>query len=84
MLRLNRILIRFVSASTTASATAGEVRTVKTPVGIKAAIESLKPKATRVSMDGPVECPLTDFALLKSLNSTRVLHSQWKKERVSS
>lgn len=53
MLRLNRILIRFVSASTTASATAGEVRTVKTPVGIKAAIESLKPKATRVSMDGP-------------------------------
>lgn len=66
MLRLNRILIRFVSASTTASATAGEVRTVKTPVGIKAAIESLKPKATRVSMDGPVECPLTDFALLNS------------------
>ena len=72
MLKVARLQIRF-NSSTAASAAAvaaktAEVRTrtVKTPVGIKAAIESLKPKATRLSMDGPVECALSGFSLLNS------------------
>lgn len=40
--------------------------TIKTPVDIKAAIASLKPKYTRLSNDGPVECDLTGFQLLNS------------------
>lgn len=72
MLKVARLQIRFNSstaASTAAvAAKTAEVRTrtVKTPVGIKAAIESLKPKATRLSMDGPVECALSGFSLLNS------------------
>lgn len=40
--------------------------TIKTPVGIKAAIASLKPKVTRLSNEGAVECDLTGFQLLNS------------------
>ncbi|KAI5963071.1 MAE1 [Candida pseudojiufengensis] len=40
--------------------------TIKTPIGLDAAIQELKPKATRISTDGAVECPLTGFALLNS------------------
>lgn len=40
--------------------------TIKTPVDIKAAIASLKPKVTRLSNDGPIECDLTGFQLLNS------------------
>ncbi|KAG7194431.1 NAD-dependent malic enzyme, mitochondrial [Scheffersomyces spartinae] len=40
--------------------------TVKTPVGIKAAIASLKPKTTRLSNEGPIECDLHGFQLLNS------------------
>ncbi|EGV66223.1 NAD-dependent malic enzyme, mitochondrial [Yamadazyma tenuis] len=40
--------------------------TIKTPVDINAAIASLKPKVTRLSNDGPIECDLTGFQLLNS------------------
>lgn len=40
--------------------------TIKTPVDLKAAIASLKPKVTRLSNDGPIECDLTGFQLLNS------------------
>lgn len=40
--------------------------TIKTPVGIKAAIASLKPKTTRLSIEGPIECDLHGFQLLNS------------------
>lgn len=40
--------------------------TIKTPVGIKAALASLKPKTTRLSIEGPIECDLTGFNLLNS------------------
>lgn len=40
--------------------------TIKTPVGIKAAIDSLKPKTTRLSIEGPIECDLGGFQLLNS------------------
>lgn len=40
--------------------------TIKTPVGIKAAIAALRPKTTRLSIEGPVECDLTGFQLLNS------------------
>lgn len=40
--------------------------TIKTPVGIKAAIASLKPKTTRLSIEGPIECDLQGFALLNA------------------
>lgn len=40
----------------------------KTPVGSKAKklFESGKPKTTRLSVDGPIECPLESFQLLNS------------------
>lgn len=40
----------------------------KTPVGSKAKLlfESGKPKLTRLSVDGPIECPLQSFQLLNS------------------
>ncbi|CUM65207.1 uncharacterized protein PRCAT00002836001 [Priceomyces carsonii] len=41
-------------------------QTIKTPVGIKAAIAALKPKTTRLANDGPIECNLTGFSLLQS------------------
>ncbi|ODV81880.1 mitochondrial malate dehydrogenase [Suhomyces tanzawaensis NRRL Y-17324] len=40
--------------------------TIKTPVGIKAALASLKPKTTRLSIEGPIECDLQGFQLLNS------------------
>lgn len=40
--------------------------TIKTPVGIKAAIASLKPKTTRLSNEGSIECDLKGFTLLNS------------------
>lgn len=40
--------------------------TIKTPVGINAAIASLKAKTTRLSIEGPIECDLEGFQLLNS------------------
>lgn len=40
--------------------------TVKTPIGLDAAIQTLKPKTTRLSTEGPTECPLDGFSLLNS------------------
>lgn len=40
--------------------------TIKTPVGIRAAIESLKPKTTRLSIEGAIECDLEGFKILNS------------------
>lgn len=40
--------------------------TIKTPVDINAAIASLKPKTTRLSIEGPIECALEGFQLLNS------------------
>lgn len=40
--------------------------TIKTPVDINAAIASLKPKTTRLSIEGTIECDLTGFQLLNS------------------
>ncbi|KAI5956850.1 MAE1 [Candida jiufengensis] len=40
--------------------------TIKTPIGLDAAIQELKPKTTRLSTEGTVDCPLTGFALLNS------------------
>ena len=55
-------LIRFQSSS----AKAGHTHTIKTPIGVKAAIASLKPKTTRLSIEGPIECDLEGFQLLNS------------------
>lgn len=43
-----------------------QTHTIKTPVGIHAAIAALKPKTTRLSIEGPIECDLTGFQLLNS------------------
>ncbi|QLG72684.1 hypothetical protein HG535_0D03920 [Zygotorulaspora mrakii] len=45
-----------------------ESQVQKTPVGSKAKqlFESGKPKLTRLSVDGPIECPLQSFQLLNS------------------
>lgn len=40
--------------------------TIKTPIGVKAAIAALKPKTTRLSIEGPIECDLQGFQLLNS------------------
>lgn len=40
--------------------------TIKTPVDIKAAIAFLKPKVTRLSNEGPIECDVNGFHLLNS------------------
>lgn len=40
--------------------------TIKTPVGVKAAIAALRPKITRLSIEGPVECDLEGFGILNS------------------
>ncbi|CAK9440142.1 uncharacterized protein LODBEIA_P42420 [Lodderomyces beijingensis] len=42
------------------------MKAVKTPIGREAAIQSLKPKTTRLSTEGAVDCPLEGFALLNS------------------
>ncbi|CAI5760639.1 unnamed protein product [Candida verbasci] len=62
-----KIAIRHISKISTAhGSSAVHTHTIKTPIGIKAAIASLKPKTTRLSMEGPVECVLEGFALLNS------------------
>ncbi|ODV97506.1 hypothetical protein PACTADRAFT_47415 [Pachysolen tannophilus NRRL Y-2460] len=45
-----------------------EYQTIKIPIGKQAIYESQhrKPKTTRLSVEGPVECPLTSFQLLNS------------------
>lgn len=48
------------------TAPAVHTHTIKTPVGIKAALDSLKPKTTRLSIEGPIECDLHGFQLLNS------------------
>ncbi|ODQ81786.1 hypothetical protein BABINDRAFT_170434 [Babjeviella inositovora NRRL Y-12698] len=40
--------------------------TIKTPVGAEAAYSAPKPRSTRLSVDGPIECDLTGFQLLNS------------------
>ena len=75
MLRLNIGTIRALTArraQSTAKHIGGNTNqsvhthTIKTPVGIHAAIASLKPKATRLSIEGPIECDLDGFTLLNS------------------
>lgn len=48
------------------SQTSIHTHTIKTPVGIKAAIASLHPKTTRLLNEGAIECDLTGFQLLNS------------------
>ena len=74
MLKTIRIRqIRCSSSTTVKSATASKAKptsihthTIKTPVGIKAALAALKPKTTRLSIEGPIECDLEGFHLLNS------------------
>lgn len=47
-------------------APAVHTHTIKTPVGVNAAIAALKPKTTRLSIEGPIECDLQGFHLLNS------------------
>ncbi|ABN66714.2 mitochondrial malate dehydrogenase [Scheffersomyces stipitis CBS 6054] len=66
-----RISVRYNSATATNASTnkpnaSIHTHTIKTPVGIKAAIASLKPKTTRLSIEGPIECDLEGFQLLNS------------------
>lgn len=73
---LKTIRIRHIRCSSTTavkSATASKTKptsihthTIKTPVGIKAALAALKPKTTRLSIEGPIECDLEGFHLLNS------------------
>lgn len=58
--------IRLSSSSTAKKDKSVHTHTIKTPVGIKAAIAALRPKTTRLSIEGPVECDLTGFHLLNS------------------
>ncbi|EDK36783.2 conserved hypothetical protein [Meyerozyma guilliermondii ATCC 6260] len=62
---------RFLSSSAKKAAANAEhqsvhTHTIKTPVGIRAAIESLKPKTTRLSIEGAIECDLEGFQILNS------------------
>lgn len=57
-------MLRFVRGL--ADVKAAHSHIIKTPVDIKAAIASLKPKTTRLSIEGPIECDLTGFQLLNS------------------
>lgn len=59
---LARVSVRYSSKSSLTIHT----HTIKTPVGTNAAIASLKPKTTRLSIEGPIECDLTGFQLLNS------------------
>ncbi|GEQ68228.1 hypothetical protein JCM33374_g1895 [Metschnikowia sp. JCM 33374] len=59
-------LIRFQSSAANASAAKPKKHTIKTPVGVGAALASLKPKTTRLSIEGPIECDLEGFQLLNS------------------
>lgn len=61
-------LIRNLASSTSTTTTDENLHThtIKTPVGIKAALASLKPRTTRLSIEGPIECDLQGFQLLNS------------------
>ncbi|KAG7660806.1 MAE1 [[Candida] subhashii] len=56
---------RFASSVAT-KPTPIHTHTIKTPVDVRAAIASLKPKTTRLSIEGPIECDLEGFSLLNS------------------
>lgn len=56
--------IRYKNSDNTGASV--HTHTIKTPVGVKAAIASLKPKTTRLSIEGPIECDLQGFQLLNS------------------
>lgn len=63
--------LRFLSSLAKKAASNAEhqsvhTHTIKTPVGIRAAIESLKPKTTRLSIEGAIECDLEGFQILNS------------------
>lgn len=58
--------VRVLRAARFQSSQVIHTHTIKTPVGIKAAIDSLKPKTTRLSIEGPIECDLGGFQLLNS------------------
>ncbi|KRZ98356.1 uncharacterized protein AC631_05884 [Debaryomyces fabryi] len=64
--RIGKIQIRSNSNGVNNSNSSIHTHTIKTPVGIKAAIASLKPKTTRLSIEGPIECDLQGFALLNA------------------
>lgn len=67
MLRLARGLSSGRITLNQSSAKVGvSTHVIKTPVDIKAAIASLKPKTTRLSIEGTIECDLTGFQLLNS------------------
>lgn len=55
--------LRYNSTTTTQSI---HTHTIKTPVGMRAALAALKPKTTRLSIEGPIECDLKGFLLLNS------------------
>ncbi|KAK6203358.1 mitochondrial malate dehydrogenase [Scheffersomyces amazonensis] len=55
-----------ISSDKKKTTTSIHTHTIKTPVGIKAAIASLKPKTTRLSIEGPIECDLEAFQILNS------------------
>jgi len=72
---VRQLSLRWASASTTTTTSSSpssktntsiHTHTIKTPVGIKAAIASPKPKTTRLSIEGPIECDLEGFQLLNS------------------
>lgn len=53
--------VRFSSKNTSI-----HTHTIKTPVNLDAAIAALRPKTTRLSIEGPIECSLEGFNLLNS------------------
>ncbi|RLV96576.1 NAD-dependent malic enzyme mitochondrial [Spathaspora sp. JA1] len=55
-----------VAANVGKHTTTLHTHTIKTPVDIRAAIATLKPKTTRLSIEGPIECDLQGFSLLNS------------------
>lgn len=64
--RVNPLLARVSVRYSSKSSLTIHTHTIKTPVGTNAAIASLKPKTTRLSIEGPIECDLTGFQLLNS------------------
>lgn len=64
-IKVSTKFIRYHATKTTESDSI-HTHTIKTPVGIKAAIAALKPKTTRLSIEGPIECDLRGFQLLNS------------------
>ncbi|EGW30406.1 NADP+-dependent malic enzyme, partial [Spathaspora passalidarum NRRL Y-27907] len=62
-----KVQIRLAStAASVGKHTSVHTHTIKTPVDIRAAIATLKPKTTRLSIEGPIECDLQGFSLLNS------------------